>query len=76
MIGIAANADMMLLDLVARYLHGWRQGMLLYHLVLRISCACSFSVYFMAVMTCSCSVLADDNVVHASKDVFQSVGGK
>ena len=32
---------------------------------------------FMAVMTCSCSVLADDNVVvHASKDVFQSVGGK
>ena len=42
---IAANADMVLLDLVAGYLHGQRQVMQLDHLVMRISCACSFSVY-------------------------------
>ena len=46
-IDIAANADMMLLDLAASYLYGRRQGMqlCLYRLVVHISCACSFSVY-------------------------------
>ncbi len=36
---------MMVLDLAASYLHGRRQGMQLYHLIVHISCACSFSVY-------------------------------
>jgi len=36
---------MMLLDLVASYLHGRRQGMHPYHLIVHNSCACIFFVY-------------------------------
>ena len=36
---------MVLLDLVASYLHGRRQDMQLYHLIMHISCACNVSLY-------------------------------